>query len=331
MVETRLKYIAFHLTYVCENKCPYCYIGDEGREKHPPFEEIKKVIEKLAKDDIKEILLVGGNPCTYPHLKEVVELIKRLNLKVFILSNTLDFKKDFNFFLKNIDDFQATILGSTRKEHDGEAGRNGAYEILIQNIKALNERGKKLTIAISLHKQNYNNVFKIIKNLIENEKMKIKELVIQRVVPCGRAANTLRFSVIKEQIPLIFKQLHKIREFYNLDVDFEDPFPLCIVPERYRYLQNNPCEWGFIKGSINFNGDLARCGADGRFLLGNIFKIDNLQKFWKENPTLVDFRKREWLPEECQRCELLEKCGGGCPLSRITNKDHECDILCPFC
>ena len=51
----QLKYVVFHLTYVCENKCPYCYVGDEGRNEHPPFEKVKKVIERLAKDRIEEV------------------------------------------------------------------------------------------------------------------------------------------------------------------------------------------------------------------------------------------------------------------------------------
>ncbi len=327
---SQLRYVAFHLTYVCENRCPYCYIGDEGREKHPPFENVKKVIERLASNNVKEILLVGGDPCSYPWLKDVVGLIKKLGLKCHILSNTLDFGNDLEFFLNKIDDFQATILGASKEEHDNEAGK-GAYEILIENIKFLNEKGKEVTIVISLHKQNYNKIFDMIRNLIDKEKIKIKELVVQRIIPRGKATNTLRFSVTKEQVPVIFDQLHKIREVYDLKIDFEDPFPLCIVPEEYRYLQNKPCEWGFTKGSVNFNGDLARCGADARFFLGNIFKINGLQKFWEENPVLVDFRSRKWLPERCQSCKLLEKCGGGCSLSRITEKDHECDILCPFC
>lgn len=329
-MEERIKFIAFHITYVCENKCPYCYIGNEERKKHPSLEKIKKIIERLAKDNIKEILLVGGNPCTYPHLEEVIKLIKKLDLKVYILSNTLEFGKEINFFLDNIDDFQATILGSTPKEHDSEAGRNGAYEILVKNIRLLNKNRKEVTIAVSLHKQNYNKIFEIVKNLIENEKIKIKELVIQRIISCGRSANTLRFSVTKEQVPILFEQLHKIKEAYNLEIDFEDPFPLCVIPEKYRYLQNKVCEWGFVKGSINFNGDMSRCGADGRFSLGNIFKIGNLQRFWRESPILIDFRSRKWLPKECQKCKLLEECGGGCSLSRITEKDHECDILCPY-
>lgn len=330
MDKTELKYAALHITYFCENKCPYCYIGNVARDKHPPIEKVKKVIERLASNDIKEVLLVGGDPCSYPYIREVVELIKKLGFKVYILSNTLEFGKDLDFFISNIDDFQATILGSTENAHDEEAGRKGVYSKLIKNIKLLNEKGKKITVAISVHKQNYDKIFEIIKNLIENEKIKIKELIIQRVIPCGRAANTLSFSVTKEQVPAIFEQLNKIKQVYNLKIDFEDTFPLCIVPERLRYLQEKPCEWGFRKGSVNFNGDIARCGADGRFQLGNLFKIEKLQQFWKENPTLVDFRSKKWLPDKCKECIMLEKCRCGCSLSRVTNKDHECDVLCSF-
>lgn len=328
--DVKLKYIAFHLTYVCENKCPYCYIGDKGRERHPSFKKVEKIIKNLARNNIKEILLVGGNPCAYPYLKEAVKLIKKLNLKISILSNTLDFDKNLDFFVEKIDSFEATVLGSTPKEHDSEAARKGAYNILINNIKLLNERGKDVEIWLTLHKGNFNKIFLIVKNLIENEKIKIRELGIQRIIPCGRAASTLKYSFDKGQIPLIFEQLHKIKKIYEMKIDFIDPFPLCIIPKKYHYLQTHPCDWGFIRGSVNFNGDLARCGADGRFLLGNIFKTGKLQKFWKENPILVDFRSRKWLPEKCQKCKLLKKCGGGCALSRITDRDHECDILCPF-
>ena len=330
-MEEKIKFAAFHITYFCENKCPYCYVGDRRREQHPLLEKIEKVIKKLAKDNIKEILLVGGNPCTYPYLKEVVELIKKLNMKVYILSNTLDFSKDLDFFIEYIDDFQTTILGSTPDEHDSEARRKRAYDLLLRNIRILNEKGKKVTIAVSIHKQNYDKIFNMVKNLVENEKIKIKELIVQRIIPCGRAANTLKFSITKEQVPIIFEQLQKIKKTYDLKIDFEDPFPLCIIDKEYRYLQTHPCEWGFTKVSINFNGDLARCGADGRFLLGNILKIKNIRTMWKKNSILIDFRSRKWLPEKCQKCKLLEECGGGCSLSRITEKDHECDVLCPYC
>lgn len=323
----KLKSVAFHLTYYCENKCPYCYIGDQNRQTHPPLEKIKKVIEKLTEGEVEKIFLVGGNPCSYPNLKEVIKLMKKLRLKVYILSNTLDFSKDLDFFINNINGFEATILGSTSQEHDFEAKRKGAYQILINNIKQLNKKGKSVKICLSVHKYNFDKIFKIVKNLIENEKLNIRKLGIQRIIPRGRVENSLEFSLNKEQLNLIFQQLHKIKKKYNLEIDIKDPFPLCLVDKKYQYLQTNSCRDGFEIGSINFNGEMSRCGADARFLLGNIFKVKDLQQFWNENPVLVDFRNRKWLPEKCQKCKLLERCGGGCPLSRVTDKDHDWDIL----
>lgn len=325
-----LKYVAFHLTYACENKCPYCYIGNAKRENHPGFEKVKKILEKLGANKVKEILLVGGNPCTYPKLKEVVKTVRQQNMKAYILSNSLDFGKNLDFFLEKIDGFQATILGCSQKEHDSEARKKGAYKALIANIKLLNSKGKPVTIVVSLHKKNYGKIFEIVKNLVENEGIKTKELVIQRVIPRGRAEHYPELCLTKKHVRVVFEQIHQIQKKYNLKIDFEDPFPLCIVPKKQRFLQERPCEWGFFKASVNFDGGIARCGADSRFLLGNIFEIKNLQKFWRENPVLVDFRSRKWLSEECQECSLLEKCGGGCSLSKKTNKDHECDALCPF-
>lgn len=326
----KIKSVAFHLTYYCENKCPYCYIGNEERKTHPSLKKVKRVIEKLAEGRVENMYLVGGNPCSYPNLKDVIGLIKKLGLKVYVLSNTLDFNKKFGFFINNIDGFEATILGSTPQEHNIEARRKGAYDILINNIKRLNKNGKSVKICLSLHKGNFNKVLKVVKNLIENEKIKIRKLGIQRIIPHGRALNSLEYSLNREHLNVIFQQLHEIKRRYALNIDIKDPFPLCLIDKKYQYLQRNPCKDGFGIGSINFNGDMSRCGADARFSLGNIFKIRSLQQFWNNNPILVDFRSRKWLPKKCQQCKLLERCGGGCSLSRCIDKDYDRDILLPF-
>lgn len=198
---------------------------------------------------------------------------------------------------------------------------------MINNIKRLNKKGKSVKICLSVHQYNFDKILKTVKNLIENERINIHKLGIQRIIPRGRALNSLEYSLTEEQVSSIFEQLHKIKNNYNLDINIKDPFPLCIVDKKYQYLQTNSCRDGFEIGSINFNGDMSRCGADSRFLLGNIFKIKDLQQFWNENSILVDFRSKKWLPEKCQKCKLLERCGGGCPLSNCTNKDHGWDIL----
>ncbi|MDR0381263.1 MAG: SPASM domain-containing protein, partial [Oscillospiraceae bacterium] len=80
------------------------------------------------------------------------------------------------------------------------------------------------------------------------------------------------------------------------------------------------------KVAINPDGDLSRCGADPRFLLGNLFDTPLLD-IWNNSEILQSFRQCSYLPGRCQICERLQYCGGGCPLSCEKDKDHSTDYL----
>jgi len=86
MSSSNLQMLAFHITAVCENRCGYCYMGDIERSKHPPYSKIKKVMKELAYQSVKNLLLVGGNPCMYPHLDKVIELGYDLGFIINIIS-----------------------------------------------------------------------------------------------------------------------------------------------------------------------------------------------------------------------------------------------------
>lgn len=328
MLEGKLKMMVLHMSPVCENKCEYCYMGDLERKEHPPYSKIEKVMKELGNQGVKNILLGGGNPCTYPDLDKVIKLGHNLGFTIEIISNTLELKD--RLILKYISGFDATILGPTSVEHDNIARREGAYKLLISNIKELVNDGYKIGIVLNAIPQTYNNLFRTVKNLIEVEnisKNSIRYVMIQRVIPKGRASNTLKYGLSREYISPMFTEIEKIEQTYRLKIVFEDAFPLCVVEKKYhKYL--SPCVWGFTKGSINWNGDISRCGADPRFRLGNIFEKP-LSEIWERHPVLLSFRSTDWMPPECKKCPLLEKCRCGCSLSNITEEDHELDILCP--
>lgn len=330
MLEVKPKMMVLHMTPVCENRCEYCYMGYIGRTNHPPYHKIEKVIKELAKQRVKSILLGGGNPCTYPDLEKVIKLAYNLGFNIEIISNTLEFKD--KSILRYLSGFDATILGHSELEHDDVAKRNGAYRQLISNIKKLANDGYKIGIVLNATPKTYNKLFATVKNLIEVKNIprnNIRYVMIQRVIPKGRASNTLKYGLKKEHILTMFADIEKIEQVYGLKIVFEDAFPLCIVVEEKYHKYLSPCVWGFTKGSINWNGDISRCGADPRFRLGNIFEKP-LNEIWVRNPALLSFRSTDWMPLECQKCPLLEKCRCGCPLSNITESDHESDMLCPY-
>jgi radical SAM protein with 4Fe4S-binding SPASM domain len=324
-----LDMMVFHITPLCENRCEYCYMGGEGGNKHPQYSKIKRVMGELIGQGVKKLLLGGGNPCTFPYLGEVIKLGYDLNSNIEIISNTLEFKD--RKILEHVIGFDATILGPNSSAHDKVARRKGAYHFLISNIKKLVDDGFKVGIVLNATPQTYNMLFDTVRNIIEAEHAppnSIRYVMIQRVIPKGRASNTLKYSVKKEHLKPLFADIENIEKTYKLKIVFEDAFPLCVIDKKYhKYL--SPCVWGYTKGSINWNGDVARCGADPRFKLGNIFEKP-LNEIWEKSPILLSFRSTDWLPLECKKCQLLEECRCGCPLSSITESDHKPDILCPF-
>lgn len=302
-------------------------MGDKPK-RHPPFSRVIGIIDNLARNSVEEVLLVGGDPCTYPRLKDVVEFAEKAGLSVGILSNTLFFRKaDFSTIIEKVDSFEATILGSTADAHDQVSRHKGSYDILVRNMKALTDIGIPTGIVLNATPKTYNGFYTTIVNLVKQDVL-VRDVLVQRIIPQGLAKNLLKYSLNDvKKIGILFSDLEKLSKDFNLAIRFEDPFPLCFVDSKYHKFLS-PCEWGYFRGSIDPEGNISRCGADPRYRLGNMFNCD-VKELWETSPTLISFRSRDWLPEYCHRCVLLEKCGGGCSLSRITDKDHEPDILCP--
>jgi len=149
--------------------------------------------------------------------------------------------------------------------------------------------------------------------------------MIQRIIPSGGATGEFKFGLNINDLEILMQQLDKIAKEYSIPILFEDPVPWCTVDKKYhKYLAR--CEWGFTRGAINSSGLLNRCGADDLYRLGSIFE-GNIQETWKNHPILQSFRSKEYLADECKTCELLNFCGGGCPLSCGTFKDHDLDQL----
>ena len=89
------------------------------------------------------------------------------------------------------------------------------------------------------------------------------------------------------------------------------------------YKQFNPIEFGFgVKAcsaaqynmTIEPDGSVIPCQSWLKEKVGNILK-DSWQSIWN-HPVCVGFREKAYLKdrEECQGCEYLTQCYGGCPL-----------------
>jgi len=320
--------VAFHITYFCTHACPMCYANaGKIKNEHPPLEQLLKVVDKLVEANIKDISLVGGDPATYPSIGELCKYIHKKGIDISILSNTLNFSHTSNEEIAEyISAFEGTIHSHIPEEHDGLCNTNGAFENLVYNLRVFKSLGKKIGITLNITPKTSANLFNIVNELIETHKVVIDYIVLQRIVPMGRAKNKTDFILSKLHIDNAMRCIKEIREKLNIKINVEDPFPLCLIEEEYKKYMKHKCEWGWSKVTVDFEGKLSRCGADPGFLLGSLFDKPLLQ-IWNESELLKSFRSFSYLPGRCQICEEISNCGGGCPLSCGLQKDHDRDYL----
>jgi radical SAM protein with 4Fe4S-binding SPASM domain len=72
------------------------------------------------------------------------------------------------------------------------------------------------------------------------------------------------------------------------------------------------CSAALYNMCIEPNGDVLPCQSY-YFPLGNILS-DSWDSIWNHQLS-KQLRERKNLPQKCNHCELIQECGGGCPLS----------------
>jgi radical SAM protein with 4Fe4S-binding SPASM domain len=285
-----------------------------------------KVIHALAGNEVEEIVFLGGDPCAYPRLLDLAETAKSLGVTTTVLSNTHRYRDaDPAFVTRVIDCFETTIHGPTAEQHDAVALKNGAFEGVLQALATLSPTAHSIGVVYNITPYNSRQLGRTLDGIISQRRIPVDHLVLQRIIPQGRARTTSKFAIGCSHAVAALEDLERLLDRHSLGVFFEDPFPWCVVPQRYhKYLSR--CEWGFSRVAVDAFGNLSRCGADPRYRLGNILKTPLLE-ILNNSPALLAYRSRAYLPDECRTCQYLDRCGGGCALSCEIEKDYGPDYL----
>lgn len=313
-----------HITYACTHHCPMCYANAGSHFEHPTINKLHDIVDRLSDLGINDITLVGGDPALYPDIVLLASYIKQKNIHLSVLSNTLDFLPSNSMVLDYIDVYEGTIHHSIPGQHDKFCGCEGAFEKLVKNLKFFSSHNKSTGLAINLIPFNYKVIYDIVETVISRD-ITLDYIIFQRIIQFGRATGSYQYELSCEMLRKIMHQIEKIEQDFDLNIVFEDPFPLCSVEEKYQKYMH-PCEWGLTKVSVDFDGNLSRCGADVFHSFGSVFDKDIVEK-WSGDSSLNEYRSKSYLPYKCLSCQYLYKCGGGCPISREPGKGFSLDYL----
>lgn len=108
MSEDNLINVGLNVTRRCNLQCSFCYYGNlhfEGEGVHTPTDRVvdlplELAYEKLGRLNINEIYLCGGEPLTYPHLRELILWLRNRASKVILATNGLLLTPEWLAFLR---------------------------------------------------------------------------------------------------------------------------------------------------------------------------------------------------------------------------------------
>ena len=152
------------VTYICNERCVFCPCSEAGTHNRPSLtyaEVCCAIDEAIAKKQIENVCLSGGEPTLHPDFFNIVKYISDKGLKVSMLTNAIklsspEFVEKLGACcdLKNAD-ITIAIHSHIPQKHDELTQHKGSFELSLRGAMNLVEKGVKLSIKNNIINHTY--------------------------------------------------------------------------------------------------------------------------------------------------------------------------------
>jgi SynChlorMet cassette radical SAM/SPASM protein ScmE len=154
--------VVLEITSRCNLRCNYCYFFDTPGVSYLdlPTEEWLQFIDELGDCGVMNVTLSGGEVFIRPDLPQLISGIAKNRMRFSILSNGTLIDDDIASFLAKTgrcDYAQVSIDGSSAEVHD-TCRDKGSFERAVRGIRILLNHDVPMTIRMTLHRFNVNDL-----------------------------------------------------------------------------------------------------------------------------------------------------------------------------
>jgi MoaA/NifB/PqqE/SkfB family radical SAM enzyme len=128
---------------VCNFRCLYCYAAENGRRKvELNTEQFRDVITQAKDLGARKIIVLGGEPMLYPHILEMLQFIRDLDMEVELFTNGTGITHEMARTLYDLS-VRVVLKMNTfdEKLQDTLSGREGAYRQIQEALNNLKQAG----------------------------------------------------------------------------------------------------------------------------------------------------------------------------------------------
>jgi radical SAM protein with 4Fe4S-binding SPASM domain len=300
-----MKYsVGIGLTNRCNLNCPHCY--SQGQCKTDMSKDtVKDLIDNVK---ISSINLGTGENGLHPKFKEIISMINEKKLKMSLTSNGLSVGLLNDEELAYFNDIDISIDFASETKHNKFRGKK-IYSKAIDAIKRCNDLNIPVSITTAMMSINY------------MEPTKLLDL-------CSKFDCNLRVNVYKpvetRNFSLTYLQFWKgVGSLFENSriVSCSEPIINTIINPK----NTLGCPCGANSLRIRPNGDVIPCVYWNK----SDVSINNLIK---NGPGVLnkscEFAKIREIPSECEDCEFVAVCEGGCASRRLYSDFNKRDQYC---
>ena len=307
--------ISIELTNICNFHCLHCINNASiNCEEYIDRKKIYEIIDYMKANGIVCLDFSGGEPLLYPNFLDIIDYAADNEMTLSIATNGSLLTDNILSSLKNANVSLRISLDGFNEKINSIFRPKNTFCLVDDKINLCINHGLIPTISCVLHKRNYDHFEALV------EYVKSKKLKKIRVIPFianGRGDKYKKEMLTKAQWKN-FILGHKIIESkYGIEIAIDSPLQSIITND---YM---PCVVGKFLAVIKPNGDVIPCSILN-VVIGNIYK-QSIKEIWN-NKLIDELNDTNLLKGKCKKCNLREKCSGGCRGLAFSLKG---DYLCP--
>ena len=310
----RIDHLVFELTGACNQCCRFCYNywrDGSGPIAPPDPSQARKTLKKLlSQASVGNLSFSGGEPLLLPNIHDMVLRARFKGCKVNVLTNGTLLTDDAleNFRSLGVGAIQIPLLSADASVHDYLTNLPGSWSKALDALRRTGNAGIGAAVLV-ITRVNAPGVAETLKLIRE---CGIRTVMVNRFNIGGNGIRNARELVPdRKTLQDAFAAVEAFATA-NPDMSFVSGVctPLCYLDTTpYPHIQFTRCSTDLAGRpvTVNYKGDVRFCNHSPR-VLGNIFSrpIGDILN----DPELNAFYSD--IPDECGKCALLKRCGGGC-------------------
>ncbi|MBS4054607.1 MAG: radical SAM protein [Thermaerobacter sp.] len=145
--------IYYNVTYDCGLSCPYCYAPKNG--KYVTLSMNKQIADRLVELNVRDIVLIGGEPFNHPNLRQIIENLHSVGLQsISILTNGIAISDDLLCLIDELDIEIQISLDGYNEETNAQTRGEGNFGRVMDTISRLEAIGAEFSVMNTLTANN---------------------------------------------------------------------------------------------------------------------------------------------------------------------------------